>query len=378
MFLRCLKLAGIRNLVAQAIYPGPGVNLVVGANGSGKTSLLEAIFLLARARSFRTHTIDAMVQRGVTSCSVYGELETEPHGAPRIVHRLGVSRETGEGFRYRLDGEAVHAASTLADALPLILINSDSFGLLEGPPRGRRHYLDWGLFHTAPDARLLWRQHLRAHQQRNALLRRVAPGTDSRELDLWDQNFAASGEAITRARRTYAEEIAPVISRMIAVLSPEIGDLTFGFQSGWDKDQTLAEALKIHRGRDIMQGATQSGPHRADVRIKLNGRLAAETLSRGQTKALVLAMLLAQGAHFLQRRGCPCLNLIDDLPAELDQRHRRRIAELMAAIGGQAFVTGTDTIQMHADWDRVSLPEPLKVFHVEQGQMVESPQHSYS
>lgn len=377
MFLRCLKLAGIRNLASQTVYPGPGVNLLVGGNGSGKTSLLEAIFLLARARSFRTSTIEAVISRGATSCSVYGELEAEGPGASVPVRRLAVSRETGEGFRYRIDGEVVNAASTLADALPLILINSDSFGLLEGPPKGRRHFLDWGLFHTVPQARLLWRQYQRAHQQRNALLRRAGANPDPRELELWDQKLAESGEIVTRARCAYAEEIAPVVSGMVEVLSPGMGALSLSFQAGWDRDKSLAETLKIHRARDIMQGATQTGPHRADLRIRLNGRLAVETLSRGQSKALVLAMLLAQGAHFLLRQGRPCLNLIDDLPAELDQRHRRRIAQTMAEIGGQSFVTGIDAAQMWADWDRLSPAPPLKMFHVEQGRMIESPQQSY-
>ena len=373
MFLRCLKLAGVRNLAAQTIHPGPGVNLLAGENGSGKTSLLEAIFLLARARSFRTSMIDAVVCRGATSCAVYGEVEVDAQGSPAAIRRLGVSRETRDGFRYRIDGETVKAASKLADTLPLILINSDSFTLLDGPPKARRQYLDWGLFHTVPQARLLWSQYLRAHQQRNALLRRARAGAplDPEELELWDQRLAMSGELITNARHAYTEDIAPVILKMIEALSPEIGALGFGFQPGWDHGKALAEALVINRARDIMHGATQAGPHRADLRIRLNGRPAVEALSRGQGKALILAMLLAQGAHFLRQRGRSCLNLIDDLPAELDQRHRRRVAQMMAEIGGQSFVTGTDAAQLRADWGGLSPEPPLHMFHVEQGRVIE-------
>jgi DNA replication and repair protein RecF len=371
MFLRCLKLAGIRNLATQTVEPGSGVNLFVGANGAGKTSLLEAIFLLARGRSFRAQVLDTMVSRGATSCSVYGELVIDGPGDTEVIRRLGVSRETGGGFCYRLDGATVNAASTLADTLPLLLINSDSLGLLGGSPKTRRHFLDWGLFHTLPEARQLWRQHLRAHQQRNALLRRGI-GVDRRELDLWDRKFAETGELITVMRCGYAGEIAPVAARFTEALSPGLGNLELGFQAGWDRDQSLADALKLHRDRDIMLRATQSGPHRADLKIRLNGRLATESLSRGQSKVFALALLLAQGAHFLQRRGCSCLNLIDDLPAELDQWHRRRVAQLMAEIGGQSFVTGTDVAQMGADWMNVSAAPAVKMFHVEQGRFIES------
>src|SRR5690606_38334487 len=114
-------------------------------------------------------TMDAVVTQGASQCALYGELEE--FGPGSRLRRLGVSRETGGGFRYRLDGESVGAASVLAEALPLLLINGGSFGLLEGPPRARRQFLDWGLFHTAGDSHPLWRQHLRALQQRNALLR---------------------------------------------------------------------------------------------------------------------------------------------------------------------------------------------------------------
>jgi len=372
MFLRCLKLAGIRNLAPQTVVPGAGVNLLVGGNGAGKTSLLEAVFLLARGRSFRTQTLDTMVSRGATSCAVYGELVIEAHGDTEVVRRLGVSRETGGGFSYRLDGATVNAASMLAGTLPLLLINSDSLGLLGGSPKARRHFLDWGLFHTVPEAGQLWRQHLRAHQQRNALLRHGA-GLDRRELDLWGGRFAETGELITAMRRGYSGEIAPMAARFTDALSPGLGDLELSFQAGWDREQSLADALKLHRDRDIMLRATQSGPHRADLRVRLNGRLAAESLSRGQNKVLALAMLLAQGAHFLQRRGRPCLNLIDDLPAELDQSHRWRVARLMTEIGGQSFVTGTDVAQMGADWIGVSAAPAVKMFHVEQGRFIESP-----
>lgn len=375
MPLRCLKLTGVRNLAEQTLLPGPGANLLVGANGSGKTSVLEAIYLLARGRSFRTQTIEALVCTAADGCSVYGELEDDESdagpGSPGLITRLGVSRETSGGFRYRINGENIHAASVLADAIPLVLITSHSFGLLEGSPKGRRQFLDWGLFHTAIEIRALWRQYQKALQQRNALLRQ--PRQDPGQLDLWDARFAEAGEAITQARETYAAEVGQVATRLLALLSPGLeAGLGWSFHPGWDRDKLLIGALRGHRDRDIMLRATQLGPHRADLRIRINGRSAAETLSRGQTKMVVLAMLLAQGAHFLDRRGRPCLNLIDDLPAELDDRHQRRVADLLAEIGGQCFVTGTDAERLRAAWAGCTGKQQPKMFHVEQGRLSES------
>ena len=364
--LRKLSIAGIRNLASQTLFPGPATNLLVGPNGSGKTSLLEAIHVLARGRSFRARAMDAVVTHGASQCSLYGELgiaESESR-----VHQLGVSRETGGGFRYRLDGESVGAASVLAEALPLLLINSGSFGLLEGPPRVRRQFLDWGLFHTASDTHPLWRQHLRALQQRNALLRQSRP--DARLVDLWDLRLAESAEALNVKRQAYLAELSPLVVQLITSLSPGLGELRLSFYPGWERDASLYRVLKGCRDRDIMQGASQFGAHRADLRVRMDGRPAQAFLSRGQIKVLILAMLLAQGAHFRQRRGKPCLSLVDDLPAELDDCHRRRVASLMQEIGGQCFVTGTDAGPLLDAWAGTA---EIKLFHVEQGRIAEKP-----
>ncbi|MFZ5653854.1 MAG: DNA replication/repair protein RecF [Pseudomonadota bacterium] len=370
MRLRRLSVAGVRNLASQTLHPGPRANLVVGPNGSGKTSLLEAIYLLARGRSFRARSIEALVTFGAVRCTVYGELEGAA-GEPdaRGPRHIGVSRETAGGFCYRVDGEAVSAASVLADALPLVLINSNSFSLLDGSPKDRRRFLDWGVFHTSPGARPLWRQQHRALQQRNALLRDLR--LDRRQLALWDAHFATAAEDMATLRSDYVAQLSPIAARLLSALAPGLGELKLGFHPGWDRSRPLVEILKGSRDRDIMQGGTQFGPHRADLKIKLNGRPAAEVLSRGQAKMLAVALLLAQGAHFRQSVGRPCVNLVDDLPAELDQDHRRGVARLIAENGGQCFVTGTDADQLLDAWKGAELSVAMKMFHVEQGLLTE-------
>ncbi|MBK9426126.1 MAG: DNA replication/repair protein RecF [Gammaproteobacteria bacterium] len=361
-----LRLQGIRNLVPQAITPCAGINLLAGPNGAGKTSILEAICLLGRGRSFRARSINAVVAYSADHCTVFGLIDVTDGRGNQTQRRLGVSRETGGGFHFKVDGTTVTAASALADILPLVLINSDSFALLEGSPQGRRRYLDWGVFHTVPASRELWRQHQRAHQQRNTLLRQSR--IDRQQLTLWDERLAAAGEAVTRYRRDYALEIHPIIERVLSEITPDLGELRLGFHPGWDAERSLAEALGAHREKDIMQGSTQVGPHRADLRVRLDRRVAAEALSRGQTKMLVIAMLMAQGIHYQERCGNACVSLLDDLPAELDPEHRRRVARLVSSTG-QAFVTGTDASLLLAAW--ADSPAELKLFHVEQGRLAD-------
>lgn len=329
--------------------------------------MLEAICLLGRGRSFRARSIEAVVSYGADRCTVFGVIDVTDARGGLTQRRLGVSRETRGGFHFKVDGTTASAASALADILPLVLINADSFALLEGSPQGRRRYLDWGVFHTVPASRELWRQHQRAHQQRNTLLRQ--PRIDRQQLTLWDERLAAAGEAVTRYRRDYALEIQPIIERVLSEITPNLGELRLGFYPGWDAERSLVDALGAHREKDIMQGSTQVGPHRADLRVRLDRRVAAEALSRGQTKMLVVAMLMAQGIHYQERCGNGCVSLLDDLPAELDPEHRRRVARLVSNTG-QAFVTGTDASHLLAAWADSPAAE-LKLFHVEQGRLTD-------
>jgi DNA replication and repair protein RecF len=350
------------------ITPSCGVNLLAGPNGAGKTSVLEAIYLLGRGRSFRARSIDAVVSYDADHCTVFGLIDATDERGGVIQRRLGVSRETRGGFHFKVNGATATTASALADVLPLILINSDSFTLLEGSPQGRRRYLDWGVFHTIPASRELWRQHLRAHQQRNTLLRQAR--VDQQLLSLWDERLAVAGEAVTRYRRGYVEEIRPIIERVLSEITPALGELRLGFYPGWDAERPLVEALRTHREKDIMQGSTQVGPHRADLRVRLDRRVATDALSRGQTKMLVIAMLMAQGIHYREQCGSACVSLLDDLPAELDSEHRRRVARLVSSTG-QAFVTGTDASHLLAAWADSPAEAQLKLFHVEQGRIID-------
>lgn len=363
-----LRLQGIRNLVPQAITPARGVNLLAGPNGAGKTSALEAIWLLGRGRSFRARSIETVVSYGADHCTVFGVIDATDGRGGAMQRRLGVSRETSGGFHFRIDGAPATTTSALADVLPLVLINSDSFALLEGPPQGRRRYLDWGVFHTVPASREIWRQHQRAHQQRNTLLRQSR--VDTQQLALWDERLAIAGEAVTNYRRDYVEQIRPIIERVLSEMTFGLGELKLGFYPGWDAERPLVEGLRAHREKDIMHGSTQVGAHRADLRVRIGRRVAAEALSRGQAKLLVMAMLMAQGIHYKERCGSACVSLLDDLPAELDSEHRRRVARLVSSTG-QAFVTGTDADYLLAAWADSSVASELKLFHVEQGRLTD-------
>lgn len=370
MYLRQLDVHGLRNLQSVKLSPGPRINTICGPNGSGKTSLLEAIYLLGRGRSFRTRTLKSVINTQTDACTVFGLVCREEaiaggEGGQRRDVPVGVSRNRSGAFHFKLDGERVYASSALAQTLPLLLLNNDSFQLLEGGPQGRRQYLDWGVFHVEHDFKELWRRLARCLQHRNSLLRhdRIDPA----EMALWDAQFIELSERITAQRKQYLDALAPLISRVLQRLSP-VENLHFRFYCGWDERLSLAEVLVKDRRRDQQARVTHHGPHRADLKILCGDHPAAEVLSRGQSKALVTAMLLAQGLFYFEATGRTCVYLLDDLPAELDKVHRHAVASFLGEMQAQAFITGTDEAELLSLWPQRGDGEVGKtMFHVEQG-----------
>ncbi|MDH5830738.1 DNA replication/repair protein RecF [Luteimonas sp. M1R5S18] len=361
MRLTRLTAQGVRNLAPLDLQPGPGLNLVLGDNGAGKTSLLEAVHLLAYGRSFRGRVRDGLVQTGVDALEVFAEWEE-----PRDVRRRAGLRHTGQVWTGRLDGESVQQLGDLCAALAAITFEPGSHTLVAAGSEARRRYLDWGLFHVDRDGdqafRPVWRRYARALKQRNALLKQRAP---ARQLDAWDAELASAAEQLDRQRSAYVERLQPSLETLSLELLPQLGGGQFAYRPGWRRDQlALADALLLARERDLAAGFTSVGPHRADWRITHAARPAGEALSRGQAKLTALACLLAQAEDFAAQRGHWPVFLLDDLAAELDQTHQTRLLERLHRSGAQVFVTGTQAPAALAstDW-------PTVVFHVEQGRI---------
>lgn len=368
MTIKRLHISGVRNLEKVEIDDCGSVNIFTGANGSGKTSVLESLFILARARSFRSSKLNPVINHLATRCVVFGELQDQS--------TIGVMRSRSDQQLFKVNGNPVHSASQLADALPLQLINAESFSLLEGGPRVRRQFLDWGVFHVEPEFLFHWRRIQKAIKQRNTLLRhgvglnKHGVGKNGRigdsELAPWDAELVLCAEAVDVMRAAYIRRLAPHFLHLLGVLvaldKPEIHYLR-----GWSDDFSLAQVLERDKQRDSQHGSTHSGPQRADIDIRVGGRPAEDVLSRGQEKLLACALMLAQGVLLHELTGKTCLYLVDDLPAELDRQHRQALCQQLSAMRSQVFVTATDPDSLRDCWPTGS---GTKWFHVEQGQVL--------
>ena len=340
-----LDISGLRRFDAVSLLPGPQLNLLTGANGAGKTSVLEALHLMAYGRSFRGRVRDGLIRQGAQAVEVFVEWQ---EGGGRV--RKAGLRHGGQGWAGRLDGADVAHLGELCAALAVVTFEPGSHSLVTGAAENRRRLLDWGLFHVEPDFLRIWRRYARALKQRNALLK---AGARAIELDGWEHELAETGEAITRSREAYLGRWQPLLAEEAAVLAPAVGADQLDLQPGWRREElSLADALLLARQRDMAAGFTSVGPHRADARIGFTGVPGREALSRGQAKLTALALLLSQARLHASLAGDWPIIALDDLASELDQPHQARVVEGLVATGAQVFVTGTDAppaLLAHAD-----------------------------
>ena len=349
-----LRVAGLRCLDEVSLALAPGLNVIVGGNGAGKSSLIEAVHLMAYGRSFRGRVRDGLVRTGQSHLEIYTEWQEGP-----AVHRAGM-RHSGQDWQARLDGEPTQRLSDLCAQVAAITFEPGSHALLGGSGEQRRRFLDWGLFHVEPDFLAGWRRYTRALKQRNALLKSRPSG---RALDPWDHEMAAAGEILTRQRQTYVAALEPGLERAAQAFLPELGRPQLDFQPGWKQAELgLADALLLARDRDLAMGFSTTGPHRADWRLGFATLPGREALSRGQEKLAALACLMTQAEQHAHRRGGWPVICLDDLASELDRNHQRQVLEWIRACGAQVLLTGTEVPESVQ-----SLGFPYRLFHVEQG-----------
>jgi len=365
MPLQRLYVNGLRNLCDARLEGCGRINILMGPNGSGKTSFLEAIYLLGLGRSFRSIRQAPIINYEKDALTIYGELE---QGGADGYQSIGVLRSRLGKQGLRVNREPVENIAELAKALPLQLINSESFALVSGGPKMRRQFMDWGVFHVKPTFLGSWRNAQRCLRQRNHLLRAHGARRHDRiytpELAAWDEELALCSASMDQLRARYIDDIRVHFDDILRRLT-DLPPVSLNYQRGWGADTGLQAALESSFAQDVVRGSTTFGPQRANIDIRLGGVPAADVLSRGQLKMVVSSLRLAQGAHLARQHGVRCVYLLDDLPAELDREHRTALCRLIDEMGCQAFITCPDADAIRHSW---SDPGAVRRFHVKHGQ----------
>ena len=353
MRVKSLNINNLRNIVSAQIETDPCLNCFTGDNGAGKTSILEALSVLSKGRSFRSGQISSLIGPESKFFQVVTTVET--HAGD--LHQMGMERGA-DYWSARHNGEDITQLSELTQLLPHVLLEPSSHTLVSGPPDGRRKYLDWGVFHVKHDFLLLWRRYNRVLKQRNAALRQ----SNAMVVESLDPQFIKLGEQLHHAREHHAGVLNQILQHHLHIFSPTLEGIKLSYRKGWTGD-SLAEAVQTSSQRDIERGTTGPGPHKADLYLSLDGTPARERLSRGEQKAMTAAMIMAQ-AQLIRDAGERPILMLDDLSSEFDEAHLGRVLGSGLELGVQIWLTGTQLVPAIK-----ACEASYTVFHVEHGRV---------
>ena len=335
-----VQVTDFRCLQSTALDLDPHFTLISGPNASGKTSLLEALYVLGRGRSFRTRRLEHLIRHGAEQFVVFGEAVTADRCIP-----VGVEGGA-DGVRAKIAGDKATALAELALMLPVQIIDPEIHHLIEEGPSRRRRFLDWGVFHVEPHFVAHWRRYRQALRQRNAALK---SGQDMSLVAVWDSDLVQYGDLLTRARSHYvarlSEQAATIARNLLGM------DLALSYRTGWARDQSFADALQGSSVHDRQMGATLVGPHRAELGIRLNGAAVKDRISRGQQKLLAASLLIAQLKLFPEGSPVQPTLLLDDPAAELDDERLAGLIREVSAHSVQLVVT-----TLHGDFSAFGTP----------------------
>lgn len=350
MYIKQLHVKNVRILEEIAITPSPGINLITGDNGAGKTSLLEAIYLLGRGKSFRHRDTGPFIRTGCKHCMVLADLVKEDGTKTR----LGIERASAS-IRVRQDTQDVLKRSSLLRALPLQIIAPKSHELIEMGPESRRNFMDYGMFHVEHGYLELLSEYSRALKQRNAALR----SSDLCLVRSYDPLLSSLALKIHNYRSAYVEILNTDLHQTLSKLEVSFS-VDLALKAGMDEEESFEDQLRKKESLDLKRGYTSIGIHRADLIVRSNNALAAHRLSRGQQKILVYALKIAQSRIFQRKTGLLPILMVDDLTAELDGKHLGRVLKLFEELRLQVFITLISIENMEQGVNS-------ELFHVEHG-----------
>ncbi len=335
MIVKHFRVYQLRKWKTFEVEPGPGLNIFSGPNGSGKTTLLEGLHIVHSGKSFRTRHFAELVSHNQKEFEVRASISSPDQTA--LPHTVAV-RKTSLSTISKVDGAVVQNASTLARLLPLLLFEPSSFQVVEGGPRLRRGLIDKYLFHVKPDFLQLSHVYSHALEQRNALIK---ARKKTAEFDYWSDRMSMSGTKLSELRKQGVTDLNQNLNET-PLLHRSIGPVHLVYRQGWKEDRTLESALSETLSGDYERGLTSVGPHKAELAINIDKNKVAKVASRGQTKAIVLSLIVAIAERLRQVLGFSPVILVDDFTAELDRQTTEDALEAVISTGSQVFITALE------------------------------------
>ncbi|PCH96583.1 MAG: DNA replication/repair protein RecF [Gammaproteobacteria bacterium] len=374
-----------RNLDSATINFHSELNFVVGDNGSGKSSLLEALFFIGHGKSFRTSKIEVLACHNETSFVVSVKDSNNC--------QLGLSKDIRSGLTtIKIDGESHSRLSVLAKHIAIQIVTPESFKLFFGGPKERRRFVDLGMFHVKHNFAKQWKVFNRILKQRNACIRQGANNNESPAmLSYWTEQFCQKSIEVANVRKEYVSAVIIELDVWLAMLLPNLQSrVTVQYLQGWPQKKELQDVLSSNREREANYGYSLYGAHKFDVKFLLDKQSLETQLSRGQQKLFLLALTFAQAKLIAKVNRVKPILLIDDIGAELDNNSRIAISAALAILDCQVVITAIakDVLQpfferldcsyssnSDAIVDQRSVTKNIgnyKMFHVEHGKVSEN------
>jgi DNA replication and repair protein RecF len=356
--IRHLELTDYRLFVSARLEPeAEGTTVITGANGTGKTSVLEALAYLGTRGSFRGAPVEALVRAGAASAIVRAELVAPGGGGPT---RVEAEIAPGGRSRTRVNGKPVSGRKELGVAAPCTVFSPEDLTIVSGAPQRRRDFVDDALALLDAEGVRAADETERVLRQRGALLRQ-AGGRASEDvtttLEVWDQRLADAGKVLSAARERVVADLEPVTAAAYGRLAGRPGEalVSLAYARSWEGD--LRDALARSRADDLRRGVNTVGPHRDDVVLRIEGREARTHASQGEQRSLALALRLAVHRLVRERTALVPTLLLDDVFSELDPGRRRAlVAELPP---GQSLLTTASPLPEGIEVARVVPVEEL-------------------
>lgn len=341
VMIETLKIHQFRNISTLNLSLAD-CNVLIGQNGSGKTSLLEAVFLLSRGKSFRHHEPKRYITHTKSSCTIWANTQHHTLATQKNLDPKGLATTT-----LKFDNTTAKTQGVLSYALPVCLIDPSGMALLEEGSHARRQLLDWAVFHVKQDFYEAWLSYQRLLKQRNLLLK--SPNIHQRlnELGAWDYQLSLYAQRLHVCRQAVFDEWQGYFRALLGQFLPHYQDsISLYYQAGFDVKSNLMSILSSRVKSDIELGYTRVGSHRADVLVSFVGKMdgqafkeqATHVLSRGEKKLLIAVLKLSQ-LQLLCNKGISTVVLIDDIDAELDKRAMQTLLSILLTLPCQLFIS---------------------------------------
>jgi len=355
MSVERLLTKNFRNISDGSINFDPECNFFIGENGSGKSSLLEALFFVGHGKSFRTNKAENLVVHDEDDFVL--SIKDFNNGL------FGISKDFGASQTViKINGERNSRLSELAKNIAIQIVTPESFKLFFGGPKERRKFVDLGLFHVEHQFSKSWSEFSRVLKQRNACLRNQV---DDVTLSYWSEAFCKHSDIVAGFREKYLADFSDEISVWIKILLPDICSLIkVQYVRGWKQGMTLPEVISTNVNKERIVGYTLNGTHKFDIKFLLNKKPIESQLSRGQQKLFLIALTFAQAKLIEKVKRLKPILLIDDVGAELDINSRHMLQEAIKMLNCQVIITAIDKVAVEP---LVPSNEKYKMFHVKHG-----------